>query len=211
MKKVNKIIAVCAVFALSACALAVVGCSADAGDAASAGNDAAQQAEAPATEQGNAAQSATDQGAAAQPADTEAHAQAIADAEAQGQIVVTGTLKVYSGADLVQIAGLDQEAIEGLASEDSQYAVVEFNEPTALNVASSGDMGNLHVGDALMVGVAYDEPQYGFSEGDLDAWAAYEGQTVTVALVPEETWWPSDVSLPIGQPRTDTAVLLFAE
>jgi hypothetical protein len=213
VKNLSKLFAISALLALTICALAVVGCSAGGQDQPAANDDAAQATAADqsasqptASQQDTAQQAAQQEGAAQQTADQQA--QAIANAEAQGQIVVSGTLHVYSGQELCELQGYTEEA-EFMTSEGSQYAVIELPQPTMLNVASSGDMGNLHENEATLVCVAWAEPEWDFADGDLESWSAYDGQTVTVALVPEETWWPSDVSLPIGQPRTSTATLLF--
>ena len=37
---------------------------------------------------------------------------------------------------------------------------------------------------------------------------SYDGQHVTFSIDPNNTWWPSDTSLPLGQPRTDDVHIL---
>ena len=44
--------------------------------------------------------------------------------------------------------------------------------------------------------------------GDIDSWRAYDGKHIAVAAKAEDIMFPSDVSMPVGEPRTDKAVML---
>ena len=36
----------------------------------------------------------------------------------------------------------------------------------------------------------------------------YDGQHIVFSIDPDETWWPSDTSLPLGEPSTDNVHVL---
>ena len=80
------------------------------------------------------------------------------------------------------------------ANEEAQriYVVIVFDEETELNCMSADGSG-LRTDVATMIAV---------TKQSKSTWEKYDGKTVTVGFRPEETWWPTDVSLPMGQPRT---------
>ena len=41
-----------------------------------------------------------------------------------------------------------------------------------------------------------------------DGLEQYIGQSLTVSIDADDTWWPSDTSLPMGQPRTSDVNVL---
>lgn len=139
------------------------------------------------------------------------HQRQVEDAEAAGRLVITGTLQILDGVELCQLQEAPQEMIDSIANTDSRYALVVFDEPQMLCVMHSGDFGEPYEGEATMVAVAIDESNDWGHEGDMSIWEPYDGQVVTVSIDPNETLFPSDVRLPLGQPHTSSAELLFAE
>ena len=149
---------------------------------------------------------------AAESSEDSAHEQAIADAEASGRIVITGTLRIMTATELCALyEGVPEDMAEQFGGDESRYAVVLFDEPQMLEVMHSGDYGTPYEGEASMVAVAIDENNEWGHEGDMSLWEPYDGQVVTVSIDPVETLFPSDVRLPMGEPHTSTAELLFAQ
>ncbi len=203
----NKISKSLVVGALSACVLSavlLVGCASESSDTSSTASE--NEAASTSVEETTADNAATEESGS-----QDAKLQAVEQAEADGRIVVTGTLRIYSGAELAKIQNFNLQEKMGNSGDNFQYAVVQFAEPTSLTIAASGDMGALTEGEATMVCLAVSEPDWDNYEGDLSFWEQYKDEIVMVSLDPEDTWWPSDVRLPIGEPHTSTAEFLFAE
>ena len=149
---------------------------------------------------------------AAESSEDSAHERAIADAEASGRIVITGTLRIMTATELCALyEGVPEDMAEQFGGDESRYAVVLFDEPQMLEVMHSGDYGTPYEGEASMVAVAIDENNEWGHEGDMSLWEPYDGQVVTVSIDPVDTLFPSDVRLPMGEPHTSTAELLFAQ
>ena len=129
--------------------------------------------------------------------DQAAHDQAVSKAQADGLTVVSGTVHIMTGSELCSFQGYEFEQVFGTgdwANEEAQrvYVVIVFDEETELNCMSADGSG-LRTDVATMIAV---------TKQSKSTWEKYDGKTVTVGFRPEETWWPTDVSLPMGQPRT---------
>lgn len=70
-------------------------------------------------------------------------------------------------------------------------------DPAQSVTARSGDGQGSYSGETMMIDVTYAQ---GLEQ--------YDGQHVTFSIDPNNTWWPSDTSLPLGQPRTDDVHIL---
>ena len=135
--------------------------------------------------------------AASDAKDQAAHDQAVSKAQADGLTVVAGTVHIMTGSELCSFQGYEFEQVFGTgewANEEAQriYVVIVFDEETELNCMSADGSG-LRTDVATMIAV---------TKQSKSTWEKYDGKTVTVGFRPEETWWPTDVSLPMGQPRT---------
>lgn len=139
------------------------------------------------------------------------HDKMVEEAEASGRLVITGTLRIVTATELCELQEAPAEMAESFGGDASSYAIVVFDEPQMLAVMHSGDFGTPYEGEASMVAVAIDEDNEWGHEGDMSVWEPYDGQVVTVSIDPNETLFPSDVRLPMGQPHTSSAELLFAE
>jgi hypothetical protein len=81
-----------------------------------------------------------------------------------------------------------------------------------LHIAHSGDAGALNDAEVNLVAIASKiGGDYGYEQGSIDSWAPYDGQVITVSVDPYDTMMPSDVRLPMGQPHTGTAELLYVD
>ena len=144
--------------------------------------------------------------------EADSHEVLISEAEAEGRIVITGTLRIMTATELCELYDeLPDGFAENFGGDESRYAIVVFDEPQMLAVMHSGDYGTPYEGEASMVAVAIDENNEWGHEGDMSLWEPYDGQVVTVSIDPNEAMFPSDVRLPLGDPHTSTAELLFAE
>ncbi len=95
--------------------------------------------------------------------------------------------------ELAQFQGYDQTP-NGEDSTD-RYAVFLFDSPTTFTAKSSGNAGALREREASMVLIgsqtSYTSNATGF---DLD------GQSMTLSFDQNDCWFPSDASLPLGEP-----------
>ena len=133
--------------------------------------------------------------AAAAAAAEAARAEAIKQAQADGLDVFQGVVRVMTGAELAQFQGVDLAAIYGGAAEaeaNTTYVLLLLNHDTAFECQSGDGMG-LRTDTASMISL---------TGQDLSYWTSRNLQTVTIAIDPTQTWWPSDVRLPLGEPYT---------
>lgn len=208
-----------AVIAL-ACALALAGCSGSGGDASTSSAGEAQSASSAA--ETSASESASASASESASASTEGKSEstaadaeeedpslalqsAINEARSNGLEVFEGTLRVLTADELLKL----QEADPNIPGMDGTFAVLVFDQETEV-VGQSGDGSGERTDTATMIGVAeYTEYEsFTVDEGNLDSWRAYDGQRIAVAAYPDEIWFPSDVSLPIAEPRTSKASVL---
>ena len=173
--------------------------SATANSASAAGSSASAAGSASAS--ASAAKS-TSASSAASAAASDARKQAIDDAFAQGYQVFEGTLRVLSAEDLAALQGVDPRVAGG---DDGTYAVLVFDAQIQVSGMSGDGSGSRRQG-ATMLRVA-EQTQYS-SSGDLGTWSAYDGQHLAVAAMANDIWFPSDVSMPVGEPRTAKAIVL---
>jgi hypothetical protein len=147
-------------------------------------------------------------GCASKPAADPAPAAATEDAAEQAdENVYTGTCKILTGEDLYKMQdSIDDPALlEG--EKDNRYAVLVFDEPTAVYARFAGDPEAMQDTKTDMLCLAIDGD---YPEGNIAAWEQYDGQKITVQIDPMQTMWPSDVRFPIGCPHTDTAAIVTA-
>ena len=103
------------------------------------------------------------------------------------RIVFRGTLKAYSHSEVVALQGQgDPEADRG-----ETYYLIVLDAPQTMTV-TRGDGSGSRDGEVHLVDVTY-------AEGI----AQYVGQNLVFSIDPARTYWPSDASLPLGEPRTD--------
>ena len=133
--------------------------------------------------------------AASDAADQAARDDAIREATEKGRVVLTGTVHVMNGRELGERQNIDIDQAFGewaKVEEETTYVIVVFDHETAFE-CMSGDGSGLRSDTATMISLTRQDPTY---------WSEREGEKVTIAVSPDETWWPSDVSLPAGEPRT---------
>jgi|GEM_PF-4956167 len=123
------------------------------------------------------------------------HDAAIAEAQNKGRVVLSGTVRVVNGRELCEMHNIDIETLFGdqaAREEQTTYIIVMLDEETSLE-CMSGDGTGLRTDTATMISLTKQDPVW---------WREHEGERVLIAISPTETWWPSDASLPVGEPRT---------
>ena len=104
------------------------------------------------------------------------------------------------------MSGLDASMFNG----DGTFAVLVLDEPTEVT-GMYGDGTGPGTEEATILGIG-EYSDYGYDVvvdyGDLDQWRQLDGQNVVITAVVDDIWFPSDVSLPIGEPRVNNCTLL---
>lgn len=127
-------------------------------------------------------------------------AKAIAAAKAQGKQVFEGTIRIMNHAELVGFQGVsDPNPDYSGTFKYEKYAILVFDR-TQTVTGMSGDGSGTQTGSAklLCVGAYYPGVD---SVDTTPEWVPYNGKRVVVAGTAEEVGWPSDTSLPLGEPR----------
>lgn len=131
-----------------------------------------------------------------------AHDEAVRKAQADGLTVLSGTVHVMTAAELAEMQGTTLEQIFGgypPYGAEEIFVIVEFSQPVSITARHSGDEGNYFTDITTLIHITNQDP---------DAWTPYEGREITIAISPDETWWPSDVRLPLGAPSTHYAKVI---
>lgn len=115
------------------------------------------------------------------------------EAAPAGDGAVAGTVQVLSAPELAELQGLDRTP----NSEDStyRYAVFVFDAPTAFSAQASGATGEIQEREASLVRLGAQTP-YGTTGLGFDL----AGQRLNLAFEATDCWFPSDASLPVGEP-----------
>ena len=110
------------------------------------------------------------------------------------RIVLTGTVGTFDYDDIVALQGQpdpngwDEDSVE--YSRSRTYRVIVLDTPQTLRLYSGKDDKYFSY-EALMINLEY-----------IDGMDQYEGRHITFSIDPYTTHWPSDTSLPFGQPFT---------
>ena len=114
------------------------------------------------------------------------------------RIVLRGTLGIYSDEALIALQNLSEEEAQWLR-DGQTYCVIVLDQPQTIALSHSGSQDReLREGEVSLIAI--------FADG----YERYAGQHLTFSIDPYETWFPSDVSLPLGQPRTNGIHVLEA-
>ena len=127
-------------------------------------------------------------------------AKAIAAAKAQGKQVFEGTIRIMNHAELVGFQGVPESNPDYSGTfKYEEYAILVFDGPQTVT-GMSGDGTGMQTDSAklLCVGAYYASVD---SVDTTPEWVPYNGKRVVVAGPAEDVGWPSDASLPLGEPR----------
>lgn len=136
-------------------------------------------------------------------------AKAIAAAKAQGKQVFEGTIRIMNHAELVGFQGVPESNPDYSGTfKYEEYAILVFDGPQTVT-GMSGDGTGMQTDSAklLCVGAYYAGVD---SVDTTPEWVPYNGKRVVVAGTAEDVGWPSDTSLPLGEPRGGGEII-FAE
>lgn len=108
--------------------------------------------------------------------------------QAAGRIVLNGTVGTYDYDSVVSLQGVPD--YNGGSARGRTWRLIVLTSPQTIT-ANNGDGFGSRADEARMIRV---------DGAGIDS--AYDGQTVTFSIDPNSTWWPSDTSMPVGQPGT---------
>lgn len=130
------------------------------------------------------------------PKKTDPYAKAIEDAKVAGKQVVEGTVRFFPTEDAL-CSDLGLENPYKSQWDSGPFHLVVFDSPTQVKASYSGGPGS-EVNTANMIVV---EPGAGFD------FRANDKKRVIVAFRTDGIWWPSDASVPFGQPRGKVEII----
>lgn len=125
----------------------------------------------------------------------------------EGRDVYTGTLRIMTGEEVLNLQQRDLQLGEGQL--DSRFAMLVFDAPQAVTAVGPGNPSApeyLTQQEASLLCLAVESD----SSGELAEWEAYDGSAITVSIDPLNTFFPSDVRIPVGQPRARDAKVVSA-
>lgn len=109
--------------------------------------------------------------------------------------VLTGTVGAYSYNEVLALQGVS-DPNPGSSSEKSKtFYLIVLDSPQT--IMANDDIGELRSGTAKLIDVSY-----------ANGIAQYSGQHITFSIDPHMTGWPSDTSLPLGEPGTSDIHIL---
>lgn len=108
------------------------------------------------------------------------------------RIVFSGTIGTYSHDEVVALQG----APDPNGNTGGTYRLIILDSPQSMTLKSGDGLGS-YTGTVTMIDVSY--------VSGLDA---YEGQHRTFSIDPNRAHWPSDTSIPLGQPSTSDVHVL---
>ena len=121
---------------------------------------------------------------------TEAPKEQSSEAERQpedGKIEFTGTIDTYSYEEVVELQG-SPDPNAPWSDTSAEYRLIVLDTPQEMELQG---LDAPRSGEVRLIDVTYAE---GLEQ--------YDGQHLTFRIDPEKTYWPSDSSLPLGQPST---------
>lgn len=106
------------------------------------------------------------------------------------RIVFRGTLGAYSYQEVLTLQG-QADPNPGSDMGETYYLIV-LDAPQNMSLRGSDPTAGLRGGEVHLINVSY-----------VKGIAQYAGQHLTCSVDPNKTYWPSDTSLPLGEPSTD--------
>lgn len=117
-----------------------------------------------------------------------------AEEASTGGDTVAGTVQVLTAPELADLQGLGRTPNGEDASH--RYAVFVFDAPTTFSAQAAGASGAVQEQEASLVRLGSQTP-YGSEGSGFDL----AGQRLNLAFEPTDCWFPSDASLPLGEPN----------
>ena len=111
-----------------------------------------------------------------------------------GKIVFQGTINNYSYDQVLTLQGISDP--NGGSPTSMSYQLIVLDTPQVMELRSGGDPGT-QSGEVSIIRIHGNENL-----------SQYHGQHLTFSIDPNQTYWPSDTSLPLGQPSTSDIKIL---
>ena len=111
------------------------------------------------------------------------------------RIVFTGTINEYSYDEVVALQGVPDPNNNEYTDTNARYTLIVLDKPQVMKLTNGDNLGGLRSDEVRMISTSRD-----FSK--------YYGQHLTFSIDPNNTYWPSDTSLPLGQPVTSDIHIL---
>lgn len=106
------------------------------------------------------------------------------------RIVFTGTIDTYSYEEVIALQGCPDPNAPW--SDSSQtFRLIVLDTPQEMELQSGDPVGSPRSDTVRLISVAY-----------VEGLEQYDGQHLTFSIDPKATYWPSDTSMPVGQPGT---------
>lgn len=123
-----------------------------------------------------------------------------AAAEQFGLILLTGTVRELDDRGIAALQGIENP---NPPSDDLvMHAVLELDEPATLTALGAGGSAPRE-GETRLILIERNTSEL--------TWGAYQDKHVTVAIDPAMLMWPSDTSLPLGEPSVATAGIVVVD
>ena len=106
------------------------------------------------------------------------------------RIVFTGTIDTYSCEEVIALQGCPDPNAPW-SDPNQTFHLIVLDTPQEMELQSGDPVGAPRRDTVRVISVAYAE---GLEQ--------YDGQHLTFSIDPEATYWPSDTSMPVGQPGT---------
>ena len=111
------------------------------------------------------------------------------------RIVFTGTINEYSYDEVVALQGVPDPNKNEYTDTSERYVLIVLDKPQVMKLTNGDNLGGLRSDEVRMISTGRE-----FSK--------YYGQHLTFSIDPNNTYWPSDTSLPLGQPVTSDIHIL---
>lgn len=106
--------------------------------------------------------------------------------------VYTGTVRMTDADGVLSLQGLPDPSPGSGSYSPGPYALLVLDQPQQVVATNSDGQGaSSHTASMLLLGHAE----------QASAWSQYDGQRLSVSHPTSQTFWPSDTSLPLGEPR----------
>lgn len=102
--------------------------------------------------------------------------------------MLTGTVGTYDYDEIIALQG-QPDPNDSEYSKSLTYRVIVLDTPQTLRLHSGSEEDDYFFHEALMINIDY-----------VDGMEQYEDRHITFSIAPDTTHWPSDTSLPLGQP-----------
>lgn len=121
-------------------------------------------------------------------------------AEQFGLVLLTGTVRELDDRGIAALQGIENP---NPPSDDLvMHAVLELDEPATLTALGAGGSAPRE-GEVRLILIERNTSEL--------TWGAYQDKHVTVAIDPAMLMWPSDTSLPLGEPSVATAGIVVVD